>query len=205
MFLILGPVLNAVASFFWQPDTQGVTAGTLTALSCACWLIGLLALYDQLRAEAPRYVAVALPLTVFATVGGVAFGVQSIHEVLFDASHADTIALLDQHPFAAWALYWVAGPLFPLVLFLLGVALLRLRATPLPVGVLLCLGALAFPLSRISREAAVAHVADLLLLLPFLYLGVRALRGRSGSRPAGAVPPEVVSGRNSSMASESRT
>ncbi|MFY1672495.1 hypothetical protein ACN27G_21415 [Plantactinospora sp. WMMB334] len=104
--------------------------------------VGIVALTGAVTAYR---MAVALPLTVFATVGGVA------------------------------------------------------------VGVLLCLGALAFPLSRISREAAVAHVADLLLLLPFLYLGVRALRGRSGSRPAGAVPPEVVSGRNSSMASESRT
>ncbi|MFY1687152.1 hypothetical protein [Plantactinospora sp. WMMB782] len=181
MFLILGPLLNLASGFFWEPDRQGVTAGTLVALSCTCWLIGLIGLYGRLRVVAPRYTAVAMPVTVFASVGGVAFGVQSIHEGLFDASHATTIELLDQHPFAAWSLYWIPGPLFPLVVFGLGVLLLRLRAAPLPVGVLLCLGALAFPLSRITREVTIAHLADLLLLLPFLYLGVRALTGRSGS------------------------
>ncbi|WP_199853798.1 hypothetical protein [Plantactinospora sp. BB1] len=186
MFLLLGPLLNFVSGFFWEPDSQGITGGTLAALACACWLVGLIGLYDRLRAAAPRYVAVAMPLTVFAAVGGVAFGVQSIHEGLFDASHASTIELLDQHPLAAWSLYWIAGPLFPLALFALGVALLKLRAAPVPVGVLLCLGALAFPLSRITREPMIAHVADLLLLLPFLYLGVRALTG--ADRPERSSP-----------------
>ncbi|MBF9127542.1 hypothetical protein I0C86_00805 [Plantactinospora sp. S1510] len=177
MFLILGPVLNLIAGFFWEPDRQGVTAGTLVALSCACWLVGLIGLYDRLRNVAPRYVAVAMPVTVFATVGGVAFGVQSIHEGLFDASHATAVELLNAYPFAAYTLYWIGGPLFPLVLFGLGLMLARLRAAPLPVAVLLCLGAIAFPLSRITREASIAHLADLLLLLPFLYLGLRSRRG----------------------------
>ncbi|MFC6021680.1 hypothetical protein ACFP2T_36640 [Plantactinospora solaniradicis] len=190
MFLILGPVLNLIAGFFWESDRQGVTAGTLVALSCACWLVGLIGLYDRLRNIAPRYVAVALPATVFATVGGVAFGVQSIHEGLFDASHATTIELLNAYPFAAWTLYWIGGPLFPLVLFGLGLALARLRAAPLPVGVLLCLGAIAFPLSRITREASIAHVADLLLLLPFLYLGLRELPGLRGGVAPGTPDPE---------------
>ena len=199
MFLILGPVLNLIAGFFWESDRQGVTAGTLVALSCACWLIGLIGLYDRLRNTAPRYVAVALPATVFATVGGVAFGVQSIHEGLFDASHATTIELLNAHPFAAWTLYWIGGPLFPLVLFGLGLALARLRAAPLPVGVLLCLGAIAFPLSRVTREASIAHVADLLLLLPFLYLGLRALRGGAASGVGRTPAPEPAEVRPSGV------
>ncbi|MFG3423730.1 hypothetical protein [Micromonospora sp. NPDC047730] len=188
MFLILGATLNLLASFFWEPDSQGVTAGTLVALSCFCWLVGLIGLYDRLRATAPRYVAVALPVTVFAVVGGVAFGVQSIHEGLVDVSHARTVELLNQYPFAT-TLFWIAGPLFPLTLFALGLVLCRTRTAPLPVGVLLCLGAIAFPLSRITREVSIAHVADVLLLLPFLYLGARELGlwGRSrGSAPFGA-------------------
>ncbi|MEE6263479.1 hypothetical protein [Plantactinospora sonchi] len=200
MFLILGPTLNLLATFFWESDSQGSTAGTLSALSVACWLIGLLGLYDRLRATAPRYVAVAVPLTVFATLGGISFGVQSVHEALFDVSHARAVELLDQHQFAATTLFWTAGPLFPLVLFALGAVLARLRAAPLPVAALLCLGALAFPLSRITREASIAHVADLLLLLPFLYLGVRALRERARpTSPAvdgdvAAQPPAPVAG-----------
>ncbi|SIQ13696.1 hypothetical protein [Micromonospora avicenniae] len=193
MFLILGSTLNLLASFFWGPDSQGVTAGTLVALSCFCWLVGLIGLYDRLRATAPRYVAVALPVTVFATVGGVAFGVQSIHEGLFDVSHAQTIDLLNQYPFAT-TLFWIAGPLFPLTLFALGVALGWTRTAPPAVGVLLCLGAIAFPMSRITREVSIAHVADVLLLLPFLYLGARGLWGRSrksASSAAGDVPAVV--------------
>lgn len=186
MFLILGPTLNLLATFFWQSETQGATAGTLAALSSACWLVGLLGLYDRLRTGAPRYVAVAVPLTVFATLGGISFSVQSIHEELFGVSHARAVELLDQQPFAATTLFWTAGPLFPLVLFALGAALAWLRAAPLPVGVLLCLGALAFPLSRITREVSIAHVADLLLLLPFVYLGVRGLRDRVRSTPPAA-------------------
>jgi hypothetical protein len=176
MFLILGPALNFLAGFFWEDDRQGITAGTLLALSCACWLIGLLGVYDQMRAVAPRYVSVAVPVAVFAVLGGIAFSIQSVHEGLFDVSHADAVERLVEYPFAANALYWIPGPLFPATLFALGFMLIRLRATPLPVGLLMCLGAIAFPLSRITREVSIAHVADLLLLLPFLYLGIRGIR-----------------------------
>ena len=191
MFLILGPVLNLVATLFWEPDTQGATAGTLIGLSSACWLIGLIGIFDRLHASAPRYVAVALPVAVFATVGGVSFGVQAIHETLFSATHAHTVELLNEYPFAATTLFWTAGPLFPATFFALGLVLAWRRAAPLPVGILLCLGALAFPLSRITREASIALVADVLLVLPFLYLGIRGLRpasrpGAAGGSGAGA-------------------
>ncbi|MDO3705734.1 hypothetical protein Q3W71_29100 [Micromonospora sp. C28SCA-DRY-2] len=81
-----------------------------------------------------------------------------------------------------------APVLFPLVLVALGVMLLRLRAAPVAIGVLV-LGGVAFPLSRITREASIAHVADLLLLLPFLYLGIRSLRQASRRPAPGAVVP----------------
>ncbi|MGW0434719.1 hypothetical protein ACWDV4_19560 [Micromonospora sp. NPDC003197] len=181
MFLILGPALNLLAGFFWESDRQGVTAGTLIVLSTGLWLIGLLGLYDRLRPLAPRFVAVAVPLAVFATVGGLAFGFQSIYEGMFDVSHAEAVEQLNHYPFTANSLYWLAGPMFPLTLFLLGAMLLKLRAAPLPVSVLIMLGALAFPLSRITREPTIAHVADVLLLLPFLYLAVRS---RLPGRPA---------------------
>ncbi|GIG87887.1 hypothetical protein [Plantactinospora endophytica] len=176
MFLILGPALNLAAGFFWLDDTQGATSGALTALGIACWLIGLLALNEQLRPRAPRYAAIALPLTVFGATGGLAFSIQSIHEEMFGISHATAVERLNEFPLAANALYWTCGPLFPLVLVALGVTLLRLRAAPVAIGVLVVLGGLAFPVSRITREASIAHVADLLLLLPFLYLGIRSLR-----------------------------
>ncbi|MFG3685243.1 hypothetical protein [Micromonospora sp. NPDC047740] len=191
MFLILGSTLNFLASFFWEDDRQGITAGALVALSTACWLIGLFGLYERLRPAAPRFVAVALPVAVFGAVGGVAFGVQSVHEGLFDVSHATAVELLDERSaFAAYTLFWTAGPLFPLSLFALGLVLAWTRAAPVAVGLLISLGAIAFPLSRISREVWIAHLADVLLMLPFVYLGVRELmrrrRGAAQQLPATA-------------------
>ncbi|WP_199736596.1 hypothetical protein [Micromonospora sp. HM5-17] len=192
MFLILGPVLNLLATLFWKSDTQGATAGTLIAISSACWLIGLIGLFDRLRGTAPRYVAAALPVAVFATVGGVSFGVQAIHETLFATTHAHAVDLLNQYPFPAMTLFWTAGPLFPATFFALGLVLTWRRAAPLPVGILLCLGAIAFPLSRITREVSIALAADILLVLPFLYLGIRGLRTARGSAAGGrrAAPVE---------------
>lgn len=176
MFLILGPALNVLAGFFWHDGSQGVTGGTLTALSTGCWLAGLIGIYERLRPRSPRYVAVALPVAVFGAVGGVAFAVQAIHEQLFGVTHAVAVDRLNEYPLAANLLFWICGPLFPTALAALGVLLLRLRAAPLPVGVLIVLGSLAFPLSRVTRQASLAHVADLLLLAPFLYLGIQQLR-----------------------------
>jgi hypothetical protein len=183
MFLILGPVLNLLAGFFWEDGRQGITAGTLVVLSTGCWLIGLIKLYERLRDTVPRFVAIALPVAVFGAVGGIAFGIQSIHEGLFDVSHATAIERLNEHPFAA-NLYWIAGPLFPLTLFALGLVLAKVRAAPVAIGLLISLGAIAFPLSRITRDASIAHLADVLLLLPFLYLGVRGLFGVPAPRRA---------------------
>ncbi|MEV4822013.1 hypothetical protein [Micromonospora sp. NPDC049274] len=189
--------MNLLAGFFWQNDTQGVTAGTIIVLSNACWLIGLIGLFERLRPTTPRYVAIGLPVTVFGAIGGVAYGVQSIHEGLFAVSHADAVERLGEHPFAAYAVYWTCGPLFPISLFVLGLVLAKVRVAPLPVGIMVSLGAIVFPLSRITREASIAHLADLFLLLPFLYLGLRSLsqsrvvRGPqrdgadAGRRPAG--------------------
>jgi hypothetical protein len=127
-----------------------------------------------------------LPVAVFGAIGGVAYGVQSIHEGLFAVSHADAVDRLGEHPFAAFAVYWTCGPLFPISLFVLGLVMAKMRATPLPVGIMVSLGAVAFPLSRITREAPIAHLADLLLLLPFLYLGLRSM---SESQVIPAPPP----------------
>ncbi|GIH16367.1 hypothetical protein [Rugosimonospora africana] len=186
MFLILGPALNLIAGFFWRQDgSQGVTGGTLTALSTGCWLLGLIGIYGRLRPLSPRYVAVALAATVFGTVGGVTFAVQAIHEQMFDISHSVAVERVNDFPLAT-TLFWICGPLFPVALAAFGVLLARLRVAPLPVSILIVLGSLAFPLSRMTRQASIAHVADVLLLLPFLYLGIQELR------TAKAAPSQAV-------------
>ncbi|MEV6630364.1 hypothetical protein AB0M54_06385 [Actinoplanes sp. NPDC051470] len=192
IFLILGPVLNLAATFFWQDGRQGATSGALSGLGIALWLIGLLSLYDGLRPRSPRFVAAAVPLTVLGAAGGVAFSVQSIHEEMFGVTHAATVDRLTDFPLAANTLFWLCGPLFPMMMVALGIMLIRLRTAPAAIGVLLILGGLAFPLSRITRETLIVHLADLLLCLPFLYLAVRP--------PRPAAPETASTARSSSRA-----
>ena len=53
---------------------------------------------------------------------------------------------------------------------------MRVRPVPRWVGALLCLSAIAFPASRIPRIDVVAHAADVLLLVPLVYVGLGFLR-----------------------------
>ncbi|MEV0649762.1 hypothetical protein AB0I28_31350 [Phytomonospora sp. NPDC050363] len=67
---------------------------------------------------------------------------------------------------------WLPGPAFPLSMIALGLALAMTRKAPLWTAVLLAVAGAVFPISRIPRIEAVAHVADLLLLGPSAFLGV---------------------------------
>jgi hypothetical protein len=138
-----------------------------------------------LLARVPRYAAIALPVAVYGCVGGAAFGLQGMQEELFNVSHAQAVRLLDQHPAAAYVAFWFAGTAFPISLFVFGVVLTRIRAVPVPIGVLVFVSAIAFPLSRIPREVALAHMADIALLVPFAYLGTRIAMGRPAMKLPG--------------------
>jgi hypothetical protein len=191
--LVAGPVLQALSTYFWKDGYQGVDTGTLIVVATVCWIVGLAGVFRSIEDRVPRYAAVGFPLAVYGCVGGVSFGVQGMHEELFHADHAEAVRLLGEHPAAAFLAFWLAGPLFPVSLFVLGVVLTRLRVVPVVTGVLLCAGALAFPLSRIPRDAAVAHVADVLLLLPFVHLGLRLATDRwRGAPPSPHVKDEPL-------------
>jgi hypothetical protein len=60
-------------------------------------------------------------------------------------------------------LFW-SGPAFPLSLLFLGIMLIIRKIVPVYVGVLIALGGVAFPVSRIIRIDWIAHISDLLLL-----------------------------------------
>ncbi|MQY09393.1 hypothetical protein [Actinomadura macrotermitis] len=177
--LVLGPALQALSTFFWEEHRQGIATGALIVLATVCWIAGLAHVFRDIEARVPRYAAVAFPLAVYGCVGGVAFGLQGMFEELFGATHEHTVQLLQAHPFAANVAFWIAGPLFPAGVFVLGLVLTRIRYVPPPAGLLMAAGAVVFPLSRIPREAAIAHAADLVLLLPFAYLGIRTIKGTS--------------------------
>lgn len=176
--LVAAPAVQGVSTFFWNDGDQGIAAGALIVVATVFWVTGLAALFRLVEARAPRYAAVAFPLAVYGCVGGAAFGVQGLCEELFGVPHDTAVDLLRHHQAAAEAAFWFAGPLFPVSVFVLGAVLVRLRLVPLPTAVLLSVGAVLFPLSRVPREVLVAHLADLVLLLPFAHLGVLMAMGR---------------------------
>jgi hypothetical protein len=68
---------------------------------------------------------------------------------------------------------FAAGPL--LSLLLLGINFIRTKSVHLWIGLLLCLGAIAFPVSRIPGLELTAHIADVFLLIPSVYMGINFL------------------------------
>ncbi|MCO6006735.1 hypothetical protein NE236_17255 [Actinoallomurus purpureus] len=181
--LIMGPAIQGLSTFYWSDRHQGITAGALIVVATICWIVGLVAVYRLIEQRVPRYAALALPVAVYGCVGGASFGLQGMHEELFNVSHAQAVRLLHEHPAAAYVAFWFAGTAFPISVFVLGVVLTWIRAVPVPISVLIAVSAIAFPLSRIPREIAIAHIADLALLVPFAYLGARMAMG--GLRPIG--------------------
>ncbi|MFC3499742.1 hypothetical protein ACFOOK_01835 [Micromonospora krabiensis] len=165
--LVLGPAGSALATYLWTAGRYGATGGTILVLAMVVWTYGLIGLLDVVRLHAPRYAAVALPVFLYGAMGGAAFGFQGVFEDIFDQSTDASLAALGEHPFAANLLLWLPGPLMPLSLLVLGVVLARIRLVPLWTAVLLCAGAVAFPLSRIPRIDVIAYLADGLLVAAF--------------------------------------
>ena len=70
---------------------------------------------------------------------------------------------------------FIPGSIFPLSLLVHGLMLARGRVVPTWVGLMLALGAAGFPISRFPRIELLAHAADLLLLIPLVWIGLRLL------------------------------
>lgn len=184
--LIAGPALTVASTFLWDADGRhGVTGGALAALSSVVWLYGLLGLWDRLRPERPVWATIGSLAAILGSFGGIAFGLQGFYEGVFGLSGEQSLDALAEHPVAAQFVLWLPGPTFPLSMIALGVGLLLARKAPLWTAALFVLAGAAFPISRIPRIEAIAHVADLLLLIPSAYLGVTLLVAFSGrTRPA---------------------
>lgn len=187
--LVAGPVLNAAATFFWTDGRHGVTGGTLVTLSSVFWLPGLLGLWELVRSSRPVLGSVGAVLAVFGAFGGIAFGLQGFYEGVFGMNQQQSLDALAAHPVASQLVLWLPGPIFPLALFLLAGSLALTRSAPMWVWALLAVGGLLWPVSRIPRVAAIAHVVDLAVLVPSVGLGVLliASAARLGTAHSGSV------------------
>lgn len=183
--LIIAPLLCATSTFLWTEGRYGAAGGTLLALSGVFWAHGFTGLFEDIRRHVPWYGTAGLPVALLGCFGAIAFGLQGFFEEVFAVSGPQSLAALAHHPVTATLVLWTPGPLFPLTVFGLGAVLAWRRLAPTWVGALLCLAATVFPMSRIPRIEWIASVADVLLLVPFAWLGWTLLR-RSGLE--GGVP-----------------
>ncbi|MFN8344562.1 MAG: hypothetical protein U0X91_06150 [Spirosomataceae bacterium] len=165
--LVLGQLLLAATSFFWKSNGRySVNGGTLMELSMLFWAIGMMGLFDVLKEKTPFYARLGLLYAMYGIFGGVAFAFEGVYSEIFNVS--DKIGAEAHQLFSTQMnilLFW-SGPAFPLSLLILGIVYIRTKSFSRWVGALMALGAVAFPLSRISRTLWIAHLSDLLLLLP---------------------------------------
>lgn len=186
--LIVGPALNGAATFFWTDGRHGVIGGTLVVHSSVVWLPGLLGLWEVVRTSRPVLGTVGALSAVFGAFGGITFGLQGFYEGVFGLSQQQSLDALAEHPVAAQLVLWLPGPIFPLTLLLLAGAVAVTRSAPLWMSSLLAVGALLWPVSRIPRIEAVAHLADLAVLVPSVGLGALLIAAalRVGTTPSPA-------------------
>jgi hypothetical protein len=180
--LILAPTLFATSTFFWVHTggrvEYGAIGGAIMTIATVFWIPAFIGLFDLLKERMPRYATWGLLAAIYGCIGGAAFGL--------DGVFAEALRIPHDVRRAAWeqfrttfnlTLFW-PGPLFPLSLLILGAVLIRTKTVPQWIGLLMCLAAIAFPVSRIPRIALVAHAADGLMLVPLAYIGWGFLRSR---------------------------
>lgn len=180
---MLAPALFAVSTFFWVRTNgrveYGAIGGAIIAIATVFWIPAFMGLFALLKDRMPRYATWGLLVAVYGCLSGVAFGLEGLFAEAFRISHDVRRAAWAAFPTAFNLTFFWPGPLFPLSLLILGAMLMRTRSLPLWAGVLICLGAIAFPVSRIPRIALLAHAADALMLVPLLYTGLGFLKSRA--------------------------
>lgn len=170
--LIVAPLLLGFSTFFWNNGEYSVPSATLIILSMFFWIPALTGLFALLKEKMPTYAVYGLWIAVLGCISGVCFAFLGYLTTIFNISHEAYIKQLAEYPLTSQLLLFATGPLFPLSLMLLGINLIR-TGSALLIGLLIFLGGVAFPASRILREPLLAHLSDILLLVPCIMVSFR--------------------------------
>ncbi|WP_223833891.1 hypothetical protein [Spirosoma profusum] len=176
--MIVAPLLFFVSTFYWERGEYTVVGGTLLVVATAFWIPALLGLFSLLKDKLPNYASWGLLIAICGCISGSNFGMRGIYANVFGISKETLLREAAIHSVSFNITLFMSGPLFPLSLLVLGINFLRKKVVPGWVGYLICLGAIAFPASRISRIELIAHIADALLLIPIAYIGWQLLAKR---------------------------
>jgi len=176
--LIAAPFLMVISTFFWEGGDFGVNGGTLGFISSLFWIPAFMGLFSLLRDKMPYYATLGLLIAIYGCMGGRNFSFEGFYAAAMNISHETSVQAYAAYPLQTNILLWWPGPLFPLSLLVLGINLTRSKLVPLWAGILLSVGAIAFPLSRIPRIDLIAHGVDILLFIPAAYLGWNFLNNK---------------------------
>jgi hypothetical protein len=169
--LVTGQLLMCISSFFWNIDGRySINGSVMVIMSMVFWAVGLQGAYSLFNEKNPWYSRLGLLYAMYGCFGGVGFGFEGLYSEIFPVGSKIGVAAHQQFPLQMnLALYW-SGPAFPLSLLILGAFMIYRKIVTPVVGALIILGAIAFPLSRISRTEWIAHVADLILFAGVVFM-----------------------------------
>ena len=185
--LILAPLLMVPNTFFEYREGRLFWAGYLGVLAYTCLVPGLLGIARLLRRRAPRLSVVGGLLATVGTVYGAVFSAALLFawaERAAGTPEATAVAINEVVEGRLFPALIPFGILFPVSLLLLGVGLFRTGVVPKWVGALLAIGAVLFPVGHIGESQLASHLAELLLLVPMVWLGLRSLADAEPARVA---------------------
>jgi hypothetical protein len=190
--LIFAPLCTVVGQFFWHHGVLGITAGIWQVYSYFFWIFAFHLMFQQLETPLPRYASIGFFVAVFSCIGGNNFGVEGIYSELMEVRDLAALDTLHTKLGGAAAFYlFLPGLLFPLSLLVLGINLIRTKTIPMWIGVLFCVSAIGFPLSRIPRIDLIAHLDNLLLLISHTLVAWQiTTQGKSSTVGFSALAPD---------------
>jgi len=157
--LVAGPLLllaSTIAAATDQGVGQDALGGTIQLWAMVFLGIGLVGLARELEGDRPRVAATLTVMTFIGICAGAAFGVNGLWQEA-------TGLTIEDEAMAGPGLY-LPGLVFPLSMLAQAAARLRFRLGSTLPSVLLGIGAVLFPLSRIPEIDALALAADVFLL-----------------------------------------
>jgi hypothetical protein len=179
--MILGPVVSLVSTVVYvlggglNKDQAGGVIQIYGVVGYAIAIIGLLRLLEK---PMPRLSAALTVLGMVTVAAGLGFGNDSIVR----AVNPD-VALSQSHSAAATFALVLPGLTFPLTWIGLGLGLAKTGVISRWSGFAIAAGGLLFPVARIPGIDALALIADVVLLLGVVPIGLAVLTGRHTGSP----------------------
>lgn len=168
--MIVAPLVmltSSIVSLTGLGNNSDAEGGTLVVYASLLLIFVILGLTNLLSQQAPLLATLLRITGIWGCVGGVGWGMDSaIRGTLLTQVDAATARLSAEAVFGNLPLLLeIPGLVMPLSFAILGISLWRTKLVPAPVGILLALAGLTFPIGRIPDIAPVIYATDILFIV----------------------------------------